>query len=83
MYKRQGSLYPVRRAEGGLYAAPDVDAPPDITGAFYVGLLKEMCIRDRSCKDLGLPSQLEPLAPKAPPVAETGAAPAQEAPHEG
>mgnify|MGYP003373498904 CR=1 FL=1 len=40
-------------------------------------------LREESCKDLGLPSQLEPLAPKAPPVAETGAAPAQEAPHEG
>lgn len=40
-------------------------------------------LREESCKDLGLPSQLEPLAPKAPPVAETGAAPSQEAPHEG
>ena len=35
-----GGLHPVRRAEGGLYAAPDINAPTDITGAFYVGDLK-------------------------------------------
>src|SRR5699024_9656053 len=35
-----GGLHPVRRAEGGLYAAPDVNAPTDVPSALYVGHLE-------------------------------------------
>ena len=35
-----GGLHPVRRAEGGLHAAPDVNAPADVAGPFDIGQLK-------------------------------------------